>query len=175
MSPAVLLLAGLLSLEKGETSQGTEPPLELGIELSAVGTLGSRPIFDYATCVGGFALLHLRQRWGAGLIASYRQVLDAGPATSFWYADVGVRGSLRAARDLSLRLDLGWTFRHIGVDGYSNTVGGPMAGGGLGLTVYAKRKWEMVLAAVYHITSRLPSEPFVTQDLGLSISCGWKP
>jgi hypothetical protein len=174
MSPTFIFLASLLSFEGGETIREHTNPLEIGIEWSAVGTLGSRPIFDYATCISGFALLQIRGRWSAGLMATYRQVLNAEPATSFWYADIGARGSLRVARALSLRLDLGWSFRHIGLDGgYANTVGGPMAGSGLGLRIYAREKWEMVLVAVYHITVRLPSEPFVTQDIGLALSCGW--
>jgi hypothetical protein len=174
MSPTVLLLASLLSFGESETSRGATLPIELGAELSTVSTLGSRPIFDYATCVGSFALIRIRERWGAGVVATYRQVLDADPASSFWYAEVGARGRVRFARALALRLDLGWSFRHIGLDGgYSNTVGGPMAGGGLGLTVYTRGKLELVLAAVYHITGRLPSEPFVTQDIGLALSSGW--
>jgi hypothetical protein len=76
---------------------------------------------------------------------------------------------------LWLRLDVGWSLRHIGLsDGYSNTVGGPMVGSGLGMNIYTRRNWNLSLAAVYHITARLPSEPFATQDLGLAVSWAWQ-
>jgi hypothetical protein len=175
MKARVAILAVLISLGLGGNPQAAEPRWEVAADLGGAHTLGTNPIFDSVMCGGGSLLVRLRQRWNVGVFIEYRHVLDPEPASSFWYADIGVRGRLILTQRLWLRLDLGWSFRHIGIgDGYSNTVGGLMAGSGLGMTLYTRRNWNLSLAAVYHITARLPSEPFATQDLGLTAVWAWK-
>lgn len=169
------IFTGLLSLSLGGAVQAADPRWEVGAALGGAHTLGSNPIFDSAVSGGGSLLIRLHQRWAVGVFLEYRQVLDPEPASAFWYSDIGARGRLMLTRRLWLRLDLGWSFRHIGLrDGYSNTAGGPMVGSGLGMILYAQQNWNLSLAAVYHITARLPAELFATQDMGLAAAWAWR-
>jgi hypothetical protein len=165
------LVVVLLSLDVVWTASASEPRWEASADVGGVHTVGSDPVFDWAVCGGGSLLLRLRQRFGVGVFAAYRQILDSAPASSFWYADIGARVRFSFTERLWLRMDTGWSFRHIGMrDGYSNTVSGFMAGTGLGVIVLARPKWNLSLAAAYHVTWRTQSEVFSTQDMGLSMA-----
>jgi hypothetical protein len=176
MNIGVAFIAALVPFGLVATAQGADPRWEAAADLGVVHTVGSAPIFDWAVCGGGSLLVRLRQRFGVGMFAEYRQIVDSPASTSsFWYADVGVRGRFMFTQRLWVRLDAGWSFRHIGLpDGYSNTVGGLMAGGGLGAILVARSNWNLNLAATYHYTKRFPSEFFATNDIGLDAGWAWK-
>jgi hypothetical protein len=173
MNVRIAIIAALLSLGLAATAHAADPRWEVTADLGGMHTVGSNSVFDWAVCGGGSLFLRLRQRFGAGVFAEYRQIVDSS-TSSFWYADIGARGRFMFTQRLWVRLDLGWSFRHIGLrDGYSNTVGGLMAGGGLGVILFARRNWNLSLAAVYHYTKRLV-EFFATHDIGLAAGWAWK-
>jgi hypothetical protein len=167
-------LAALLLLVLEGTGQAMKLPWEATAELSGVHTVNSAAIFDYAICGDGSVLARLHKRWAGGVFVEYRRVLDPVPATSFWYADLGLRGRLNVTTHLWIRLDLGWSIRHIALsDGYANTVSGIVVGTGLGVILWARPNWDVSLATVYHYTARTQAEYFSTQDIRSVQKSGW--
>ena len=172
MRPTVGLLALFLAIEPS-AALAQSRPYELETELGVARTLGTRPIFDYALCLGGSALRYVLPRLDVGIFVAYRQVVDTA-AASFWYADIGARVRFLVVDRLSIRVDAGWSARHIGVEsGYANTVGGLVAGAGLALPIYLGRNWRIGAVAAYHVTART-AERFWTQDLGVAVSSSWR-
>lgn len=169
MVQRLTIVVVLILLDVVGTASASESRWEAAADVEAARTIGSDRVFDWAVCGGGSLLLRLRQRFGVGVFAEYREILDSAPASSFWYVDIGTRVRFSLTQRLWLRMDVGWSFRHIGMsDGYSNTVSGFMAGGALGVIVLPRPRWNLSLSAAYHVTWRTQSEVFSTEDMGLS-------
>lgn len=69
-------------------------------------------------------------------------------------------------------MDLGWTFRHIGLDqeGVSSTVVAPMLGVGVGGVIVRTGRGALDLMAASHMTRPFADEDFWTADIGLALS-----
>jgi hypothetical protein len=115
------------------------------------------------------------RRWRAGyypgVFFEYRSAVDVAPATSFWFADLGVRFFAVFGR-FCARVDLGWAFRHIGLDqeGVSSTVGAPLLGLGAGAVIVRTRRGALDLMVASHVTRAFADEESWNADIGLALS-----
>ena len=170
MTARLSILGITILIGSAGVAQSGEQRWEAGTELGAVHTMGSNPIFGSAGEIEGGLLRRIGERWGAGGLVRYRHVIDAAPASAFWYGDVEACGQFRPWRRLSLRLEAGWSWRHIGIAGYSNTVGGVVVGGQVGVDLVTWHHWDLGVVALLHVTQTWPTvETFRTDEVGLAL------
>lgn len=139
----------------------------LGIRRTVTGD----PIFKNAWDVELAGHRRWRGHYYPGVFVGHRSVIDAEPASSFWYADVGLRLFTVSGRFCG-RIDVGWALRHIALDqeGVSNTVGGLLLGFAVGAVIIKTQRGALDLLATSHVTSAFWSERVWVADIGLGLS-----
>ena len=169
MKPA--LVGALSVLVATIASPRPAPASEWGssAELGAGRTVSGDEVFKWAWDVGVAGHRRWRGRYYPGIFLEYRSAIDADPATSFWYADVGLRFFSVFGRFCG-RVDFGWAFRHIALEqeGVSNTAGGPLLGLAAGVTILKTRRGSLDLLAASHITHANVDSFWIT-DIGLVV------
>jgi hypothetical protein len=140
------------------------------MELGIARTLSGADVFDSAWAVGVGGHRRWRGRYYPGVFLEYRSVIDAEPATSFWYADAGLRFFSVFGRFCG-RVDVGLAFRHIALDqeNVSSTIGGPLFGIAAGVVVVKTPRGSLDLLAVSHLTRAFANEDFWISDVGLAL------
>lgn len=141
------------------------------VELGASRILKAEEIFENSWNLSFTGYRRWRGRYYPGVFVEYRSALDAGPATSFWFADLGLRFLSVFGRGCA-RVDVGWAFRHIALDqeNVSSTVGAPLLGLGAGVVLVRTRRGALDLLAVSHMTRAFADEESWNADIGLALS-----
>ncbi len=146
------------------------------VELGIHRTFTDDSIFKHAWDVGLGGHRRWRGHYYPGVFFDYRSVIDAAPATSFWYADLGLRFFAAFGHSCG-RIDVGWVFRHIALDqeGVSSTVGGLLLGAAVGAVIVQADRGALDLIATSHVTSAFWSERLWIADIGLALSWRFAP
>jgi hypothetical protein len=146
-------------------SEGRHWEGEFGV--GAARSIVGSPAFGWLLDVDACVLRQIGAKSAIGAFVEYRWAVHPEPASGISYANIGARGRLAFGQRIWLRLDVGWSFRHISLDdGYANTVGGLSAGGGLAVRLVRRQDWDISVIATGRYTRR-PTEPFAVIDLGL--------
>jgi hypothetical protein len=140
------------------------------VEVGASRIVRGQVTFDNTWNLGLAGYRRWRGSYYPGVFLEYRSAIDPGPATGFWFADLGLRFFSVFGR-FCARIDVGWAFRHIGLDqeGVSSTVGAPLLGVGVGAVIVRTRRGALDLMAASHMTRAFADEDFWTADVGLGL------
>lgn len=140
------------------------------VELGAARTLNGEEVFKHSWDVGLAGHMRWRGHYYPGIFIGYRAATDAEPATSLWYASLGVR-FFAVFRRFCGRVDVGWAFRHISLDqeSVSSTAGGPLFGLGAGVVALRTRRGSLDVLVSSRMTHAL-DEDFWIQDIGLALA-----
>jgi hypothetical protein len=144
------------------------PSLVLGV---ATPVSDTRRFFSTAPDLGASAALtRTGSRWRFPISLSFKPDLDSSPATRIWFLSAWLHPEITLGDRFVASAGVGWSWRHIAIDGAADTPGAPSAVCHLGARFRPRPRAEITVLARYEVNRSVRSESFFVQHLGLLAS-----